>query len=306
MKDSSKKYHDYLNGRKTTEGEWSAEDQEMLDFLDQAEKLRPAVFSDSGSRLWDNIEKQIVEEEISSDQNTKKPAWLAIAAAITLLIAGAITVFYMLDQSAQIQYTAGTAENTSVQLPDGSQAFLNAESNLLFAEDWDRTLELQGEAFFEVVKGEKFTVKTALGDVTVLGTSFNVLSRKDLFSVSCKTGKVRVSFAGINQPEVFLTTGQTVLLDKGRVIKSKTDVKRIASWQTGEFYYESRPLSEVFDDLRRHYDMKVVLSEKSIADRLYQGYFYKGDLNAALSLICDPMGLDFKIKEREIVIGLKD
>jgi transmembrane sensor len=45
-----------------------------------------------------------------------------------------------------------------------------------YSDDWskERTLSLEGEAFFEVQKGSKFSVVTSDGIVEVLGTSFDV------------------------------------------------------------------------------------------------------------------------------------
>ena len=47
-----------------------------------------------------------------------------------------------------------------------------------------RSLTLSGEAYFDVQKGNKpFTISTNQGQVTVLGTSFNVRSRADGFEI---------------------------------------------------------------------------------------------------------------------------
>ena len=73
---------------------------------------------------------------------------------------------------------------------------LNSKSTITFNKhNWDtnRTLELNGEAFFDVEKGNTFTVKTSQGNVSVLGTEFNVNASVDFFRVSCYEGKVKVS-----------------------------------------------------------------------------------------------------------------
>ena len=68
---------------------------------------------------------------------------------------------------------------------------LNELSQLEYnASKWDenRSLELKGEAFFDVEKGKRFDVTTEFGNVSVLGTEFNVLSRDSIFKVSCYEG----------------------------------------------------------------------------------------------------------------------
>ena len=72
-------------------------------------------------------------------------------------------------------------ESKTVLLPDQSTVRLNAGSFFTYdAATWDdaRTVELHGEAFFDVKKnGVPFTVTTSNSRVQVLGTTFNVRAR---------------------------------------------------------------------------------------------------------------------------------
>ncbi len=163
-------------------------------------------------------------------------------------------------------------------------------------------MDLSGEAFFEVTKGEKFTVKTKMGDVQVLGTSFNVSVRNNAFSVSCKTGKVKVSFANSNEESVLLTKGESVIFEKDTVKRSVVDILKIAKWKEGTFHYINRPVSEVFDEIKRQYDVKIKIANKAIAHRPFEGYFFTGDLQTSLALVCEPMGLLYKIDGTTVVI----
>ena len=135
------------------------------------------------------IKDQVKEKEASSTKVI--PLWkkLASVAAIAVTIFGVMTLF-----SADISIDSHRAIQVSHALPDGSQVILNSDSELEYNDNFshDRTLNLNGEAFFQVEKGKSFTVVTNEGEVAVLGTSFNVLARDGVFVVSCKTGKVRV------------------------------------------------------------------------------------------------------------------
>ncbi|MGB3468882.1 MAG: FecR domain-containing protein [Cyclobacteriaceae bacterium] len=301
------RYHQYLNEDKANESEWSAEDREMIEFLEKSRGLKTPAFPQTKDTLWETIENEIVSEDVPSGSSVgSKFSWYAIAAALTVLILSGVAVFSALNHSEEVVFTTGIAENTSVDLPDGSVVYLNSESNLYYDQDWDRSLKLQGEAFFEVTKGSIFTVNTSMGDVKVLGTSFNVAIRENMFAVSCKTGKVEVNFYGAKNSAVVLTKGQTVLFDSYKVITGDIDIDKIASWQIGEFYYASRPLSEVFEDIRRHYNVTIKFAEKDIDARLFNGYFYTENLKTSLSWICDPMGLTYKINGKEVLIESKD
>ena len=92
--------------------------------------------------------------------------FMRVAAAAVILMLG--TYFYMnsLDEKITTQF----AENKEILLPDNSEVMLNADSQISYSKkNWtaERNIDLKGEAFFKVAKGEKFTVATDAGTVTV-------------------------------------------------------------------------------------------------------------------------------------------
>ena len=175
---------------------------------------------------------------------------------------------------------------------------LNAGSQITFSEDWsdDRSLELQGQAFFEVVKGSKFRVATVAGVVEVLGTSFDVYSRDDNFRVSCRTGRVRVS-AGKQTVEI--APGFTAVLENKRLLVGKFDLSE-ADWRNGEFIFRDTPLNEVFLELGRQFNIRI--KAQSHEGRIYTGRFSNKNLQEALQLICLPMGLKYRIENDSSVV----
>jgi len=81
-----------------------------------------------------------------------------------------------------------------VELPDGSVAFLNHNSALGYDKEFSpRTIEVQGEVFLSVVKSETpFVVKSQHGEITVVGTEFNVKSLVDELEVEVERGVVEL------------------------------------------------------------------------------------------------------------------
>ncbi len=97
---------------------------------------------------------------------------VAVAAAVALLF-----VVFSSDSKMITHKTLAEASQEALLLPDGSKVWLNVDSEISFDEaNWEeeRKIVLDGEGYFEVVKGEKFVVETSHGDVAVLGTSFNI------------------------------------------------------------------------------------------------------------------------------------
>jgi transmembrane sensor len=88
--------------------------------------------------------------------------------------------------SAAVQNLVSTknGSKTKIQLPDGTQVWLNSGSKISYGNDFTgsmRQVNLKGEAFFDVVKdpARPFIIHTDAIDITVLGTAFNVRSYPD-------------------------------------------------------------------------------------------------------------------------------
>jgi ferric-dicitrate binding protein FerR (iron transport regulator) len=95
-----------------------------------------------------------------------------------------------------------------ITLPDGTKVWLNAASSLKFPASFSslktRSVELTGEAYFEVAKDKThpFIVKTDKQEVQVLGTHFNINAYNDEGSTKTTLleGSVRVVYA-LRDPE---------------------------------------------------------------------------------------------------------
>ncbi|MCB4800365.1 FecR family protein, partial [Neotamlana laminarinivorans] len=98
-------------------------------------------------------------------------SFMKVAAVLVVLLTSSYFLFFNNTKSFETQI----AQTETFKLPDESEVILNAQSKLSFSKkEWEtnRNLKLQGEAFFKVTKGEKFTVNTKAGSIQVLGTQF--------------------------------------------------------------------------------------------------------------------------------------
>lgn len=265
---------------------------------------------DAPSNKSQNLVWAELEAKISSEAKViplYRKYWIGIAASFIL----AVGAFFILKQTLNSETVVETsfAQVQSVYLPDSSLVHLNADSKLSFSEkQWKETREVQltGEAFFEVKKGSDFTVNTNQGDVKVLGTSFNVKVRNNILEVACKTGRVRVSNK-LGTEKIELTPGWAVIV-KDNDVKELTPLglTYIDNWRAGEFDFESVMLSEVLNELQRQFDLKVEYDIEKIEDRPYTGFFNKNNLNEALQLVCNTMGLTFSIDGKTVSIKNKE
>jgi ferric-dicitrate binding protein FerR (iron transport regulator) len=259
-----------------------------------------APLGKSNDQAWVELQHRL-NSAPQSDAKVIRFSWkptLSVAAAAALII-GLILLWP--NQPLQ-QVATANGKRQTVVLPDNSTVELNASTTIEFADDWsgDREVKLSGQAFFEVVKGGKFEVATPQGVVEVLGTSFDVCDRENVFEVTCRTGKVRVA---ANGGEVEIVPGLRATLTNGKLVVSDFDLA-LADWRSGEFHYQEAPLNQVLDEIERQFDVQVQWPD--LGSRFYTGRFNTKDLNEALQLICLPMGLQFEVKDTTVWIREKE
>lgn len=215
-----------------------------------------------------------------------------VAAAIALLA----TVWFVYDYTSAnstIDLKTGLAETINHDLPNGSVITLGAVSSASYDKDnWDddRLIDLAGQAYFDVESGAKFTVNTAYGDVTVLGTQFDILTVNGALKVNCFEGSVAVSS---ESGQEILKPGEGVIFEKGtfeRINFTSTS----PSWTGGSSVYQTTDLEDVVNDLQRYYQVELRLP----ADRLNQsftGSFPHNDLDQALRSIFTPLEIQYTL-----------
>jgi len=240
------------------------------------------------------------ERELSQDTKVVpihpfKP-FLRVAAVIAVLLGGAY--FYLNFQGEK--FTTQLAEQTQVVLPDASEVLLNADSQLSFNEkNWDdnRNVKLDGEAFFKVAKGKKFTVSTDGGTIAVLGTQFNVESREDFFEVSCYEGLVSVTFEGKEQK---LPAGNSFVVINGEIQQTDAITVSTPSWTRNESTFKSIPLKYVLAELERQFNIAVE-TENINTEQLFTGTFNNTDINLALESISTPSQIRYKLEADKVL-----
>ncbi|WP_162126202.1 FecR family protein [Flavobacterium phycosphaerae] len=181
--------------------------------------------------------------------------------------------------------------NKVLVLSDNSKVVLNSKSKLCYTNyfNYKRTLQLEGEAFFEVQKGSSFTVQTPLGNVRVLGTKFNVISFRDFFEVVCYEGKVEVTKNG---KATVLTHGESIRFYDNTVENWADLTAKKPSWLMGESSFRNVPMQYVIDQFRNQYHITVSYPV-SIEDVKFTGTFTHNNLDVALRTICIPLHLKY-------------
>ena len=192
----------------------------------------------------------------------------------------------------------------NVNLPDETKVTLNAASTLTFDEgSWEdnRIAQLEGEAFFNVSKGSKFTVNTSQGTITVLGTQFNVKQRNEFFEVHCYEGSVEVEH---KLKKVILKPGEYISIYQKQVTSGNLPIVKTPSWMEGRNVFRGVPYNEVLDELSRQYDVTITTNVET-EKRLFTGAFNDNNLDEALKSVTLPLRLNYKVTGKNIIIEQK-
>ncbi|MBK5720901.1 FecR domain-containing protein [Dysgonomonas sp. Marseille-P4677] len=268
------------------------------------------------SKEVDVLFEKLEEERIQPAKKIKPLRWkwvykVAIVASILFMIGGG---YYLFDKSGkkQVQYNeinAGRGDIKEYTLADGTRITLNSESKLLISTDYNkenRTVEIDGECFFEVAKNpdKPFIIKSGNAQIKVLGTSFNLKAYKEdnRLDVTVSTGKVQVNMFDFDM-QLRVLPSEHLSIDKTTGEMSKLSFKENHSvdWIKGEFYFENEPITEVIKMINRKFDKKVILKCEN-CKHVISGSLESKSLEGIVESICFTTGLKSKEEGRNIIL----
>ncbi|MGR7812246.1 FecR family protein [Lacinutrix undariae] len=233
-------------------------------------------------------ELNAVMPNITAKQNTPKN-WIKTAMKIAAIFTLCFGTYYYTN-NLDTTITTLAAQKNTITLPDASTVNLNALSTVTYNENnWssEREINLDGEAFFKVAKGQTFTVITDAGTVTVYGTQFNIKERDNYFEVACYEGLVGVTY---NKKETKLHPGDHFLILNHKLVSVQKDKNTTPSWVNNTSVFKSLPYREVIAEFERQYNTSIVLEHINDA-QLFTGSFTHNNIENALKSITLPLQL---------------
>jgi ferric-dicitrate binding protein FerR (iron transport regulator) len=163
-------------------------------------------------------------------------------------------------------------------LSDGTEVTLNSVTRLKFPFSFTgdkREVFVEGEAYFKIAKNvdHPFIVHTAKGDITVLGTEFNVNTyTPDVLKTALVNGSVNVSS---NNEVVNLKPGEELTWNKNKHTISELEARSTLSWINGVLYFHNTPLAEIARMIERWYGVPVKIDNEKLAAEPFTGNLEK-------------------------------
>lgn len=214
--------------------------------------------------------------------------WIAyaVSAAASLLLVSVLWLSLRqqpFTELAQNVITVPAGQRVNVRLPDGTDAWLNGGTTLTYPARFEkgrREISLDGEALLEVFRDEKapFVVKTHAGDVSVLGTRFDVeaSASRQVFVTSLLSGKVQVQLNGDTDP-VTLSPGQEARLEGSRLVVSPIGHPEVFRWSEGLYCFTEKTFRDILSDLERFYEVDIELQYPAVQGISLTGKFRISD-----------------------------
>jgi ferric-dicitrate binding protein FerR (iron transport regulator) len=206
-------------------------------------------------------------------------------------------------------------------LPDGTEVWLNANSKIVYDDDFNRTdrkVQLTGEAYFNVAKNQEkpFTIQAGGVKVKVLGTVFNLrcYPDEDNIETTLVSGSVAITIddnpGNTNTIQMKpgeklsvhnrINTGSLVArrltdsLDTAEIpilLLSKIRVDPLdstlldAAWKEGKLVFDGEDFGKVASKIEKWYNVTVVVENENLYNTSFTGVFGKKSLVKVLNAL---------------------
>lgn len=273
-----------------------------MTFKEQENKV-----NESWTKLYRRLEQDGLLPDTNGEDNHSTNsfhAWKWAAAIAVLLISGLTFYFWqhridntlLNNEKLVLQNTIGNPTLVS-SLEDGSTVYLSEQASIeypvAFAEN-KREVSLQGNAFFEIDTdpGRPFIIHTTPAIVEVLGTSFAVQSSENSFSLSVKTGKVKVTSRQKGE-SILAIAGETVLLQASNLLcQPTTDLSQFVTYLQ-HIHFKDQPLSTIIRIMNERIGEDCLQLSPELENRLLTVTFSDESSEDIARLICLALNLNY-------------
>ena len=271
---------------------------------------------------------------------------LIILSFLTLLIltSGAVYLFTQKKddnlpvEEALSSIVTKNGNRTKIVLPDGSQVWLNAGSNLdynnsVFNKDL-REVTLNGEAYFDVTRDPEkpFIIHTKKMDIKVLGTVFNVrsYSNEKIAEAALIKGSIEVTLKDRKDQKIVLKPNEKISIaneeprvepKQNKIILAKNNTSPVPqivvkelkpnptyniigeiAWTQNKLYFEDESLEDIGLKMERWFGKKVTIANESLKNVRYTGNFENETMEEVLSYLKLSRSFSFRIGNDNVVI----
>jgi transmembrane sensor len=287
-----------------------AENQYLLDYLQKRkEQLQQPIKQSDVHDQWVLLLDRIFETPKSLNKPKSPKGYWLMGIAASLLIITSLAWLYQTNKADIQTITLKTPGNIRgrVTLPDGSEVFMAPDSKLSYTTAFGtkkRELHFTGEAFFNVKHNthSQFIVYMANHvAVNVLGTSFNVYSRKD-HPTEVKVASGLVGVVTDTQTQ-FLKAGQQLAYETGKPLMVKAVIHNdAAALQNESLFFKDNSTAEIAEKLQRWYNIGFKISPTARKYPRFSGEMKDDGINNVLQGLSYATGLKYHYTDTHTIL----
>ncbi|WP_352421910.1 FecR domain-containing protein [Proteiniphilum sp.] len=280
-------------------------------------------FDDTLHGLSENLRKQ---KEIDSDKawtqlsrkitflSFRVKAWNITRTAAVILLPLFLLHQYVIQPNLKItppeMITLVSAPGmvTKAVLPDGSEVWLNAQSELTYPQRFtgkERTVQVSGEAYFKVVADKKNRFNVVMPDditVSAFGTEFNIHAYNDEpgYHVTLARGNIEVAATRSMKKETLAVGQKAVLMpETGEMNIVQADTYVETAWVDGKMVFRREKLETIAQKLSRKFGVVILLEGEALKDYEYTATFTDETLEDVLDLLQRSAPIIYSISRQE-------
>jgi transmembrane sensor len=202
-----------------------------------------------------------------------------------------------------LESSTGSGQVTTMALSDGSVVRTAPSTRVEFPPARGRReVNLEGKAFFAVAAAaEPFVVRTGLGELTVLGTRFEVVAAPRNLRLVVVEGVVHLVGAG---GVADVRQGQVAYLseDTAPRVLDRTDPWSLLDWGDGLLVFQATPLRDVAGQIERHFGRDVHVADP-LAERRVTAWFQDESLEEVAAAVCLIVAARCRVSDTTVQIG---
>lgn len=264
--------------------------------------------------------------------------------AVFAILAALVALVYYLSRSKTAEHSNPFAmadgivstkngSKSKLQLPDGTQVWLNSGSTITYGKDFNtalREINLSGEAYFDVVKDSShpFIIHTGIIDIRVIGTAFNVRSypEEKNTETSLIRGVVEITYGNDRSKKVVLKPNEKLIvkndsvelqdnkkhphkLQEGPVMilttvhRNKGDSAAVETlWTKNKLAFEDETLEQVAKKIEHWYNIKVTIEGEQLKSTEYSAVFDDESLQEVMYALQLSGNFKYQFKKKELII----
>jgi transmembrane sensor len=212
---------------------------------------------------------QTVASQLQAPAKTRVFILRSMAAMAACLVI-ALLIWLLTGSNNNLHTVVAETAVKTIQLEDGSQVYLRKGASLKYPAHFSkdkRAVQLTGEAFFNVAHNtvQPFIITAAGASVTVVGTSFSVITGSDSVQLIVKTGLVRFNSLHDTANNVYVGAGEKALFTQNHLQKAVNTDDNFNAWQSKQLVFKNTPLQQVAATLSNYYNVHIDLNAADAA-----------------------------------------